>query len=93
MSNDDGVAHSSLATQLHADLVQSIASNKVSDAYNILTILESLEVKSHPSFGYFYDNSDATALVSEARVLLQRWRSDLKEGDYIDKFSQVDAVC
>jgi hypothetical protein len=92
MSNDDEVAQSSLATQLYDDLVQSLASNNVSNAYNILSILEALEVKSHPSFGYFYDNSAASAAVSEARELLVRWRSDLKAGDYIDKFSEIDAV-
>jgi hypothetical protein len=92
MSNDDDVAQSSLATQLYDDLVQSLASNNVSNAYNILSILEALEVKSHPSFGYFYENSAASAVVSEARELLVRWRSDLKAGDYIDKFSEIDAV-
>lgn len=93
MSDNDGAAQSSLATQLYDDLVQSLASNHVSNAYNILSILESLKVKSHPSFDYFYDNVDAIAAVSEAGALLQKWRSDLKEGDYIDKFSEVDAVC
>ena len=93
MNDDDAVAHSSLAAQLHADLVQSLASNKVADVYNILTLLESLKTKSHPTFAYFHDESAAIAVLSEARELLKRWRSDLKEGDYIDKFSQVDAVC
>jgi hypothetical protein len=92
MSDDDDIAQSSLATQLYDDLVQSLASNNVSNAYNILSILEALEVKSHPSFGYFYENSAASAVVSEARELLVRWRSDLKAGDYIDKFSEIDAV-
>lgn len=90
--NDD--VHKCSAKLLLADLEKSLASNNLSEVYNHLALLDSLEAKSHPIYSCFsaIKSSDKTAAVSKARNILKKWRSDLKEGDYIDKFSAIDSV-
>ena len=82
------------AKQLLADLVTSVASKAVSDVYNHLTLLDFLESTSHPMLHRFHaqEACEPSAILSQARDLLRKWRCELKEGDYIDKYSAIDAV-
>ena len=82
------------AKQLLADLVTSVASKAVSDVYNHLTLLDFLESTSHPMLNRFHaqETCEPSVILSQARDLLRKWRCELKEGDYIDKYSAIDAV-
>ena len=82
------------AKQLLTDLVTSTASKAFPDVYNHLTLLDFLEATSHPMFHHFHaqESCEPSVAISQARDLLKRWRCELKEGDYIDKYSAIDAV-
>jgi hypothetical protein len=82
------------AKQLLADLVTSTASKAFPDVYNRLTLLDFLEATSHPIFHHFHaqESCEPSVAISQARDLLKKWRCELKEGDYIDKYSAIDAV-
>lgn len=82
------------AKQLLTDLVTSTASKAFPDVYNHLTLLDFLEATSNPIFHHFHAqvSCEPSVAISQARDLLKRWRSELKEGDYIDKYSAIDAV-
>ena len=94
MSVEDSSEFEISAKQLLADLVTSIASKAVSDVYNHLTLLDFLEATSHPMLHHFHaqDACEPSVVLSQARDLLRKWRCELKEGDYIDKYSAIDAV-
>ena len=82
------------AKQLLTDLVTSTASKAFPDVYNHLALLDFLEATSHPMFHHFHaqESCEPSVAISQARDLLKRWRCELKEGDYVDKYSAIDAV-
>ena len=82
------------AKQLLADLAASIAKKAFSDVYNHLSLLDFLEATSHPMLHHFHAQKafEPSVVISQARDLLRQWRSGLKEGDFIDKYSAIDAV-
>ena len=92
MKVDDGSEQ--LAEQLLTDLQQSIESCNMAQIYNHLTWLKLLQVRKHPIYSYFnrLDTATTSEALNQAQNLLVKWRKELKEGDYIDKFSEIDAV-
>lgn len=94
MSVTNGSEFEISAKQLLTDLVTSTASKAFPDVYNHLTLLDFLEATSHPMFHHFraQESCEPSVAISQARDLLKRWRCELKEGDFIDKYSAIDAV-
>lgn len=92
MNVEDGSEQ--LAEQLLADLLLSIESRNMAEIYNHLTWLESLKARAHSIYSYFnrLDTATTSEALSQAQSLMVTWRNELKEGDYIDKFSAVDSV-
>ena len=81
-----------LAEEILARLADSLQSQTVAAVYNHLCILDSMKAEGNAVFKCVAD-CEGSKTIEEARGLIHSWRSELKEGDYVDKFSAIDAVC
>ena len=80
-----------LADEILARLSDSLQSLKLAAVYNHLCVLDSMKAEGNAVFKCV-DDRNGSKSIEEARELIHTWRCGLKEGDYVDKFSAIDAV-
>lgn len=92
-NSESSIDNVALAEEIFARLSESLASQKVAEVYNHVCFLDAMELENNALFRCIIDDCNGSITLDNARELIQSWRSELKAGDYVDKFSAIDAVC
>lgn len=80
------------ANQILKELKEALNSNKASDIYNVVNLLQSLQEREHPMYNYFSQISSSIKLLDDANEHLKEWRANLKKGDLFNWFSKDHGV-